>query len=325
MNYEIKDCIDAGTEYCPCNLAETGDCILCSQMQGKKFCDCTNWKGVCIYQEYVWNGNKPNKQRKITLCKIIKKQNIDKDIIAFTIIAKHKLVQELSVPGAFIFIRNPETNSYFDAPISIMDTDVVENTLTIAVELKGIKTKKLDELSEKDDLVVRGPYWNGVLGLKNVNNSKNGTSLILARGIGMAPMIPVMKKLYANGNKIIVAIDKANFKDVFIKDYLSMCNAELIECTSMVSGELSPELVEIIKKYSESSNIVFCSGPDIFIRNVLDVISDDKNVACSNNAKMCCGEGVCGTCSTRYKGHVVKKLCKMQIDPRYIFKGRRLL
>ncbi|NFG18899.1 sulfide/dihydroorotate dehydrogenase-like FAD/NAD-binding protein, partial [Clostridium botulinum] len=49
MEYEIKDCIDAGSEYCPCHLAETGDCILCSQLSGKKFCDCINWKGVCIY------------------------------------------------------------------------------------------------------------------------------------------------------------------------------------------------------------------------------------------------------------------------------------
>ena len=49
MKYEIIDCIDAGTEYCPCHLAETGDCILCSELCSKTFCDCVNWKGTCIY------------------------------------------------------------------------------------------------------------------------------------------------------------------------------------------------------------------------------------------------------------------------------------
>lgn len=47
MDYEVIDCIDAGTEFCPCHLAEEGECILCSQLHGKCFCDCVNWKGVC--------------------------------------------------------------------------------------------------------------------------------------------------------------------------------------------------------------------------------------------------------------------------------------
>lgn len=74
MEYEIKDCIDAGSEYCPCHLAETGDCILCSQLSGKKFCDCINWKGVCIYQEFIWNGKKAKEERETYLGKIIKKR-----------------------------------------------------------------------------------------------------------------------------------------------------------------------------------------------------------------------------------------------------------
>ena len=48
MFKETIDCIDAGSEFCPCHLAESGECILCSQLQGSHFCDCLNWKGVCI-------------------------------------------------------------------------------------------------------------------------------------------------------------------------------------------------------------------------------------------------------------------------------------
>lgn len=325
MDYEIKDCIDAGTEYCPCHLAETGDCILCSHLQGKDFCDCTNWKGVCIYQEYVWNGNIPKEDRKNCLCKISKKELLDNNLVQFTLIAKHRLVQELSPPGSFIFVRNPETNSYFDAPISIMDKDIKENTIKIAVEIKGIKTKMLNKLNENDNMFVKGPFWNGVLGLKNIYKSKDGISVIFARGIGMAPMVPVMKKLYANGNKIIAVIDKSNINNIFIKDYLDMCNAELIEINMLNNGELSKEMKTLIDAYENSANVFFCSGPDIFISNILDKVKSNISIACCNNAKMCCGEGICGTCSTRYKGHIVKKLCKVQIDPKYIFKGRRLL
>lgn len=325
MDYEIKDCIDAGTEYCPCHLAETGDCILCSHLQGKDFCDCTNWKGVCIYQEYVWNGNMAKEDRKNCLCKISKKEILSDNLVLFTLLGKHKLVQELSPPGSFIFVRNPEANAYFDAPISIMDTDIKENQIKIAVEIKGIKTKMLNKLKENDNMFVRGPFWNGVLGLKNVNKQKDGTSLVLARGIGMAPLVPVMKKLYANGNKIIAAIDEANIDISLIENYLNMCNADLIKINMLTAGELSTEIIDFIEKYEKTANLLYCSGPDIFISNILDKVKDDIDLACCNNAKMCCGEGICGTCSTRYKGHVVKKLCKVQIDPKYIFKGRRLL
>lgn len=326
MNYEIKDCIDAGTEYCPCHLAETGDCLLCSHLQGKDFCDCTNWKGVCIYQEYVWNGNHAKNLRKVKLCKILKKEKLDENIVCFTLIANHKLVQELSHPGSFVFVRNPKRSGYFDAPISIMDTNVNENIIKIVIESKGIKTKMIGELEENDNIAIRGPYWNGILGLKNIYQSKESTSLMIARGIGMAPMVPVMKKLYSNGNKIIAVVDKGKFKDIFIKKYLDLCNATLIECNVIDNlGNLSLDIKNIISKYEKDINVIYCSGPDIFISNLLEATKDDTKIACCNNARMCCGEGICGTCSTRYDDDVVKRLCKLQIDPKYIFKDRRSL
>ena len=64
MFKETIDCIDAGSEFCPCHLAESGECILCSQLQGSHFCDCLNWKGVCIYQELYNYCIKAKEQRK---------------------------------------------------------------------------------------------------------------------------------------------------------------------------------------------------------------------------------------------------------------------
>jgi NAD(P)H-flavin reductase len=325
MDYEIIDCIDAGTEFCPCHLSETGDCILCSQLQGKDFCDCTNWKGVCIYQESVWKGDLPKAERKDFLCKIYKKHYINENVIAFTILVKHKLAQELSHPGSFIFLRNPETNKFFDVPISIMDSDTEENRLKIVIELKGIKTKMLNKLNENDNIVVRGPFWNGALGLKNIYSSFDKVSLLIARGIGIAPMIPIMKRLYSKGNKIIVIIDETDFSIDYFKNYFELCNAKIIKAKLLNNGKLSTELKNLIDEYKNEIDLVYCAGPDILISNILEFIPKDIKTACCNNAKMCCGEGICGTCSVRYKGHVVKKLCKVQIDPKYIFDGRRLI
>ncbi|MCM8711068.1 sulfide/dihydroorotate dehydrogenase-like FAD/NAD-binding protein [Clostridium sp. SYSU_GA19001] len=327
MNYEIRDCIDAGTEYCPCHLAETGDCIICSQLSGKKFCDCINWKGVCIYQEYVWNKEKSKTGRRIYSCKISKKELVEKNVVIFDIAAPHELVKNLVHPGSYVFLRTDKTSQFYDVPISMMDVDMEENILKVAIEIKGIKTKSINMLKEGDNILVRGPYWNGDLGLRNIYKSREGTSIIIARGIGQAPMVPVLKKLYANGNKIIVIMDKGKYKDIFIKKYLDMCNCTVIECNTLQSGGLSEELKNKITRLMENEkiNLIHCAGPDILNYKVLEYIEDKVDFSCCNNAKMCCGEGVCGACATRYKGSRVKKLCKVQIEPKYLFEGRRLI
>ena len=55
-NQRSMDCIDVGSENCPCYLALTGDCLICSRLQGKDYCGC-NWAGVCVYNEFI-QGNK---------------------------------------------------------------------------------------------------------------------------------------------------------------------------------------------------------------------------------------------------------------------------
>ncbi|MGO5064627.1 MULTISPECIES: sulfide/dihydroorotate dehydrogenase-like FAD/NAD-binding protein [unclassified Clostridium] len=327
MEYEIKDCIDAGSEYCPCHLAETGDCILCSQLSGKKFCDCINWKGVCIYQEFMWNGKKAKEERENYLGKIIKKDNIEDKTIVLTIALSHKLCQQLVYPGSFVFLRNKDDFGFYDAPISIMDANTEENIIKVAIEIRGVKTKTIADLDKNDDILVRGPFWNGVLGLKNVYRAKNGTSILISRGIGQAPLVPVMKKLNSNGNKIIAIIDNSGYENILIKDYLKLYNAEVIELNTLKTGELTDDLKNKLKEIldKEDINIIHCSSQDIIIYKLVEFLDDKVPISSSNNAKMCCGEGVCGTCTVRYKGHIVKRLCKVQTEPKYVFRERRLI
>lgn len=327
MSYEIRDCIDAGTEYCPCHLAETGDCILCSQLSGSTFCDCINWKGVCIYQEYKWNKSRAKEGRKNYTCEIISKETFDKKVIIFTIRAPHELIKNLTHPGSYVFMRNPRYNQFYDTPISIMDANVEENWFKVAIEIKGVKTKALDLLNGSEKIIIRGPFWNGVLGLRGIFKSKEGTAILVARGIGQAPMVPILKKLYSNGNKIIVIMDKTPYKEILVKRYLEMCDAEVIECRTIEFGELSKEFTGILNDLLEKRdiNILHSDGPDILNYKIIEFIDNKVDFSCCNNAKMCCGEGVCGSCSMRYKNHRIKKVCKLQTEPKNIFEGRRSL
>lgn len=330
MFKETIDCIDAGSEFCPCHLAESGECILCSQLQGSHFCDCLNWKGVCIYQEFHDNGNKAKEQRKTYTCKVSEKILYPDDILLIKFEAPHKLVIDLARPGSFIFVRSEE-NVYFDVPISILESDIETNIISIMIEVRGIKTKQLLNIKAGGNITIRGPYWNGVFGLKNIGKQKNNETLVIARGIGMAPMMPVIEKLIENGNSVTLLLDKQPFKDIYVSEWLDKLNIVPQEMNLIEKGELSPEGKVAIKSIVKYNNIslIHIAGADILTYSIIDFLDSlerqDIDLSCCNNFKMCCGEGVCGSCTARFSGHRVKRFCKVQASPRGIFEGRRLI
>lgn len=330
MIKERMDCIDCGTEYCPCHLAESGECIMCSQLQGECFCDCVNWKGVCVYQELFNNGMKAKEGRKTYNCEVVFVEEVNESLMMIKFKAPHKLAIDLVKPGSYIFIRTDE-NNFFDVPISIMESDIEEDILTIVVEVRGIKTKKIQETKVGQEIVIRGPYWNGAFGIDNINKQKDKNCLVLARGIGMAPMMPVIRKLVTTNNEVDVFIDKASYKNIFAKEYLDKYNIVPKETTLLDKGNLSDEGKFIIKNAIQDKNIshIHLAGADILTYTVIEYLDElnrsDITLSCCNNFKMCCGEGICGACTARFAGHKVKRFCKVQSDPRNIFEGRRFI
>lgn len=51
-------CADFASPFCPCELAEHGQCLVCAQCSGKEMCDCGYTTGYCVMQELRNNGGK---------------------------------------------------------------------------------------------------------------------------------------------------------------------------------------------------------------------------------------------------------------------------
>lgn len=166
---------------------------------------------------------------------------------------------------------------------------------------------------------------------KNIERQKNNNVLVLGRGIGMAPMVPVIRKLKNNNNNVDVYIDRGNFKDNFSKEYIRKYNCVEKETNLLNKGLLSEEGKFIIKNSIADKNIklIHIAGADVLTYRVIEYLDElnrkDILLSCCNNFKMCCGEGICGACTARYAGHKVKRFCKLQTEPRNIFEGRRLI
>ena len=97
----------------------------------------------------------------------------------------------------------------------------------------------------------------------------------------------------------------------------------MIDENGEIASEFKRILLSILK--NEQVNIIHSSAADIINYNVLNLIGETIDFSCCNNAKMCCGEGVCGSCSVKNKYFDIERSCKLQIDPRNILEGRRLL
>ncbi|AFS78425.1 hypothetical protein Curi_c14150 [Gottschalkia acidurici 9a] len=315
------ECIDAGSEYCPCYLAETNDCITCSHLQGKEFCEC-NWRGICIYQEYVMNGCKRKKQRESNVAKVEEIKNISDNCIILKLKVNNTLARQLKEPGAYVFLRGEELPHYFDTPMSIMDVDEVNGYIYIAYQILGSKTKKLEK--DREEYLVRGPYWNGLYGMKNLKKVSNKECLVVVKGIAQAPAILVVKKLLKNQNNVTFIVDKGAIGDVFIKDFIKGLNMKTIETNlQSSSGEM---LIKNILKNNDIG-LVYSGGSDVLHSSIIRMIDETKKdpfIVVTNNNEICCGEGVCGGCTIRLADGVRAKSCKTQLDARKVIERRVL-
>jgi len=308
------ECIDAGSDYCPCYLAETNDCIICSHLQGYSFCDC-DWKGVCIFQEYKWNNDKAKTTRKSFEATILDKKSVGENLIIFKIYVGKTLARQLKQPGSYVFLRSIDKPQYFDVPMSIMNSNDYSGVIDIAIQIIGGKTKSLLDIEDK--ILVRGPYWNGLLGLKHLKELKNSNALIIARGVALAPAVMVSKYLSKNNNKVTFIMDKGKINEYFVYDYINNLNIVTIE-TDIISEKGKILLQELIK----NNNYKLCysggsSRQHEEIYELLEDLSPETKYVISNNKEICCGEGICGSCSIKVGNRILKK-CKTQIEPVYL-------
>ena len=317
------DCIDAGTDFCPCTLAERKECIICPQLQDRNVCDCLNWKGTCMCQEFICNGLKGKKSREFKKFDIVETVKLREDLFQLDIKVTKGLARELNNIGSYVFLKREGDIEAYSTPSSIMNSDTVNNIISIVIRIVGPKTKALKEVEDK--ILVKGPYWNGIQGQRFLKELKNKSCLILARGVSAAPAVLAAKKVMENGNQVYVLLDRGRSTENFTKQKFKDlgCKVEDIsffDRSGNISGENAAIIEHLLKKWS--FKVVLSAGSDWFHRKMISFIRGlDKSINFStvNNSIMCCGEGVCGSCEIiNIRGERIRS-CKQQYDPSEVF------
>lgn len=307
MELKQWQCIDSGSDYCPCYLAEENCCIICSRLQGRDYCDC-NWMGVCIYNDYHFLNRQKNNIRRPQELNVVASKTIGKVIILSIQVTK-EMVRALKQPGSYVFLRNKDDAYFYDTPMSIMDCDEENLLVKVAIEIRGAKTRKLQ--NHGGTLSVKGPYWNGIFGLDLLKKTQNSKCLVLARSIGQAPAILPIKHMLKNNNTVDIIVNKRPDEYNFIEEYLKVQAKMEVDMVSDQAAILCRDLME-----ENNYDLVFIGGSNVLqnkvIKSIKEINKDTRFVTTNNNA-ICCGEGICGSCSVRDDSGVWIKTCKVQV------------
>lgn len=310
----ILNCIDAGTENCPCYLAVTGDCLVCSRLQGKNYCDC-EWQGVCIYNEFIQGNSKVNNPRHDFEAAIISKKLYKEDLIVYVLDVGKGFAMKAGRPGSYLFVKARGASGFYDIPISVMKADVEQGSVHLAIKVISTKTKAL--MQEEEKLVVRGPYRNGIQGLSAIlaKRKKETKTLIVAKGIGVAPGILIHQTLLGK-DEIDMIIDTEKISDELISDYMddeAQSAAGVIKYMALADSETEKVMESMMREKGYNNVILLVS--DYYIEK-LGALSKrllpSANLAMSNNFHICCGEGLCGSCAVDLPGGKTIKMCKCQ-------------
>lgn len=312
MSDGYYDCIDCGSENCPCELAETGDCIVCSRLAGKEKCEC-KWQGVCVYNEFVHAGKRASARREEIEAEIKGRKTYSENIEVLIIAVGRGFAEKAAAAGTYVFIKAPGDADFYNIPISILKSDIDKGEIHVAVKAIGAKSKKILNCGNK--ISVKGVYRNGVIGVRTLFKhssieKKPERLAVITKGIGFAPAVNILTRISGwTEADIFVDIDKLDINMTY--DYIPEQFKENIRYVSLreefsYRGVRDDESLTGCLKTKEYDKVVVLTS-DYYIKEIEKLVPID---AASNNFHICCGEGICGACGYTDKDGRCFKMCK---------------
>ena len=202
------------------------------------------------------------------------------------------LIAKSRKAGNFIILRVDKNGERI--PLTIADANTKKGTITIVVQRVGLSSFKLCSLNEGDIIAdVVGPLGNPT----HIENF--GTVVCAGGGVGVAPMLPIIKALKAAGNRVLSVIAGRTKELVILENEVRACSDELIIMTDDGSyGEKGVVTIGIEKLINqEHVDKVFAIGPPIMMKFCC-LLTQKYNIPTdvSLNTIMVDGTGMCGAC-----------------------------
>ena len=228
--------------------------------------------------------------------KLIKKEELKKDIFKFSVQAKE--ITDIAKPGNFIEIRvTDQVEPFLRRPISIYNLDKENGILEFIFQVKGKGTKILAKREEGQNVDIIGPLGNGVFKFENYQNIA-----VIGGGIGVFPLYELSKRAKEAGKNINVYLGFRDKDFVVLENEFKKVSDNLTIATDNGSYGKDGFAINFLKEDSENQkpDCIFACGPVPMLRAVKE-FAIQENIDCqvSLEERMGCGIGVCVGCSVK--------------------------
>lgn len=200
--------------------------------------------------------------------------------------------------GHFVIVRTGADGERI--PLTIADADAAKGTVTLVVQNVGASTARICSLAvgERFDDIT-GP-------LGRATEIPSGVTVVCCGGgVGVAPLLPIIKAMKQAGNRVISIIAARTKELIILEEQVREYSDELIVMTDDGSygrqGLVTAGVEEVIRR--EKVDEVVAIGPAVMMKFVAELTRRYQvPTVCSLNTIMVDGTGMCGACRVTVGG-----------------------
>ncbi len=229
--------------------------------------------------------------------RIIEKEHFSANVVKF--IVEAPLIARSRRPGHFVIVRTGEGGERI--PLTIADADPKAGTIMLVVQAVGESTRKICALEPGDSLTdVVGPLG------KATHIERVGTVVCAGGGVGVAPLLPIIKALKEAGNRVVTVLAARSADLIILEHQCRPYSDEVIIMTDDGSAGRKGLVTEGVESViqSEKVDLVVTIGPAVMMKFV-SKLTERYSIPtmCSLNTIMVDGTGMCGACRVTVYGH----------------------
>lgn len=228
--------------------------------------------------------------------KIVEKRHFSEKVVA--LIVEAPLIARSRRAGHFVIVRADEHGERI--PLTIADADKDKGTITLVVQAVGKSSQKICSKEA-------GEYLHDVVGPlgQATHIEKVGTVVCCGGGVGVAPLLPIIRAMEAAGNRVVSVLAGRTKDLIILEDEVRASSDEVVIMTDDGSygnkGLVTNGVEDVINR--EKVDLVVTIGPAIMMKFVALLTKKyEIPTMCSLNTIMVDGTGMCGACRVTVGG-----------------------
>ena len=226
--------------------------------------------------------------KKQVMAEIIRHTSLSDGIFDMTLKAEE--IAKEAKAGQFISVYLNNKSKILPRPISICGIDKEAGTLRIVYRTVGDGTKELSDYKEGEMVKILGPLGNGF-------TQKDKKAILIGGGIGIPPMLELMKQLDCDKTAVLGYRDN----DMFLKDEFEAVG-DVVISTEDGSFGTKGNVIDAIKEQGVEGSIIYACGPTPILLGI-KAYAEEMGIEAqiSMEERMACGIGACLACVCKSK------------------------